>query len=62
MTLPAAADGTQGTPSANLPEARAPLPTLFEVVRSQLGLNLELTKGPLELIVIDHVEKTPTEN
>jgi uncharacterized protein (TIGR03435 family) len=28
----------------------------------QLGLKLEARKAPLELIVIDHLEKTPTEN
>jgi uncharacterized protein (TIGR03435 family) len=28
----------------------------------QLGLKLEPRKAPLDLIVIDHLEKTPTEN
>jgi uncharacterized protein (TIGR03435 family) len=31
-------------------------------VQSQLGLRLEPKKGPVELIVIDHMEKTPTDN
>jgi uncharacterized protein (TIGR03435 family) len=31
--------------------------TLFEAVQRQLGLNLEARKGPVEVIVIDHVEK-----
>jgi uncharacterized protein (TIGR03435 family) len=26
------------------------------------GLRLEPRKGPLEILVVDHVEKTPTEN
>jgi uncharacterized protein (TIGR03435 family) len=28
----------------------------------KLGLRLELRKGPLEILVVDRVEKTPTEN
>jgi len=36
-------------------------PTIFEAMRKQLGLKLEAQKGPVEIIVIDHVEK-PTEN
>jgi uncharacterized protein (TIGR03435 family) len=27
-----------------------------------LGLRLELKRRPVEMLVIDHVEKTPTEN
>jgi uncharacterized protein (TIGR03435 family) len=37
-------------------------PDLIAAVQEQLGLKLEEKKGPVELIVIDHVEKTPTEN
>jgi uncharacterized protein (TIGR03435 family) len=32
-------------------------PTVFEAVQRQLGLKLEPRKGPVEVIVIDHVEK-----
>jgi uncharacterized protein (TIGR03435 family) len=32
-------------------------PTVFEAVQRQLGLKLEARKGPVEVIVIDHVEK-----
>jgi uncharacterized protein (TIGR03435 family) len=28
----------------------------------KLGLKLESSKAPLEVLVIDHIEKTPTEN
>jgi uncharacterized protein (TIGR03435 family) len=44
-----------------LPEADTPA-DLFRAVKEQLGLTLEAKKGPVELIVIDHIEKTPTEN
>jgi len=36
-------------------------PTLFAALKQQLGLELKAGKGPVEVIVIDHVEK-PTAN
>jgi uncharacterized protein (TIGR03435 family) len=37
------------------------LPSIFQAVRDQLGLELEPQKGPVETLVIDHIEK-PSEN
>ncbi len=37
-------------------------PTIFAALQEQLGLKLESKKGPVDLLVIDHIEKTPTEN
>jgi len=37
-------------------------PDIFSALRSQLGLRLEPRKIPVEMLVIDHAEKTPTEN
>jgi uncharacterized protein (TIGR03435 family) len=36
-------------------------PTLMEALKDQLGLKLESTKGPVDVLVIDHVEE-PSEN
>jgi len=38
------------------------LPTIFGALQSQLGLKLDQKKASVEIIVVDHVEKTPTEN
>jgi uncharacterized protein (TIGR03435 family) len=36
--------------------------TIFEAVEKQLGLKLDAQKRPKPVIVIDHIEQTPTEN
>ena len=36
--------------------------SIFSAVQSRLGLKLEAQKGPMDLIVVDHIEKTPAEN
>jgi len=37
-------------------------PDLFSALEKQLGLKLERAKAPLDVLVIDHVDKIPTEN
>ncbi len=48
---PAAADGASAT-----------APTLPEALELQLGLKLEEKKAPLDVLVIEHVDKVPGEN
>jgi uncharacterized protein (TIGR03435 family) len=61
FTLTYSPEGLNGPASASgsdNPDA----PTLFAAVQAQLGLKLESRQGPVELVVIDHIEKTPTGN
>lgn len=47
---------------APLEDANSSLPNFFTAVQEQLGLKLESQKVPVDFLVIDHVEKIPTEN
>jgi uncharacterized protein (TIGR03435 family) len=51
----------EGVPSGPAPEA-VEAPSIFTAVQDQLGLKLESKKGPIETIVVDSANKTPTEN
>jgi uncharacterized protein (TIGR03435 family) len=53
--LPTAGD------AANSAEPNGAL-SLFDAVNRQLGLKLEKTKRPYPVLVIDHIDETPTEN
>jgi bla regulator protein blaR1 len=49
-----------GLPTAEAqPETSAP--TLIEMLRDDLGLKLEPTTGPVDILVVDHIEE-PTAN
>jgi uncharacterized protein (TIGR03435 family) len=50
-----------GGPVGAAPDTEA-APDIFAAVQAQLGLKLEAKKGPVEMIVIDHMEKAATEN
>ncbi len=47
-----------GTAAANPDQA----PDIFGAVQQQLGLKLEPAKGPVEMLIVDRIERTPTEN
>ncbi len=53
---PASSDGT--LPGAADPDG----PSLFVALQGQLGLKLAAKKGQVQVLIVDHVEKTPTEN
>ena len=52
--LAAPSTGEAGQPDA--------APDLFTALEKQLGLKLEKSKTQLDVIVIDHMDKQPTEN
>ena len=50
-----------GAESHPVPEAGSS-PSIFVALQEKLGLKLEGRKAPVEVLVIDHIEKVPTEN
>jgi uncharacterized protein (TIGR03435 family) len=57
MPLPVAPPGEGGV-AADADAA----PSLFTALQEQLGLKLEQKKGSVEMLVVDRIEKVPTEN
>ncbi len=43
-------------------DSSSDLPDFFTALQEQLGLKLESRKVPVEFLVIDHIDKIPTEN
>jgi uncharacterized protein (TIGR03435 family) len=58
---PGAGPGPGGNDNVFIPDGETPQP-LFGALQSQLGLKLEPRKGDVDMIVIDKIDKTPTEN
>ena len=56
-----AAEQRGAPPGTDPPAADPNTPSLFTALQEQLGLKLESTKGPVEVVVIDAIER-PTED
>jgi len=50
--------GDTAVPAASLPAG----PTIFTALHEALGLRLKAQRAPIEVLVVDHIEKAPTEN
>ena len=55
-------DGAPGGGGAMASAPDAGGPTIFTALQERLGLKLEQRKGPVDLLVIDRLQKLPTEN
>jgi uncharacterized protein (TIGR03435 family) len=64
ISLPRPPDAAGPSPGALSPgdSANEPRPDLAAAVEKQLGLKLSRAKAQLDVIVVDHAEKAPTEN
>jgi uncharacterized protein (TIGR03435 family) len=55
--------GLRGGPRGAVPaQTSDPAPDLFEALEKQLGLKLEKSKVPLDVVVIDHIDREPAAN
>jgi uncharacterized protein (TIGR03435 family) len=50
------------TPGETAAAAGPSGPSIFSALPEQLGLRLEARKGPVAILVVDHVEKAATQN
>ena len=55
------ASGATGAASGEVTAEPPPGMTFLDAVGEQLGLKLEPTKAPVQMLVIDHIER-PSEN
>jgi uncharacterized protein (TIGR03435 family) len=59
--------GITGAYDINLHYAReedgaSTAPSLFTAIQETIGLRLVAAKGPVEILIVEHIEKMPTEN
>ena len=56
------APDSAGLSGDDAPVASDPAPTLFQAVQTQLGLKLERKKLPVDFLVVEYIDRVPTEN
>ena len=54
--------GSVANPTASPAQDGEIGPTLEKALQEQLGLRLELKRGPVDVMVVDHFEKSPSGN
>jgi uncharacterized protein (TIGR03435 family) len=54
--------GTGTRPGASADDASEPAPDVFNAFEKQLGLKFQKAKAPLDVIVVDRIDKVPTDN
>lgn len=54
--------GGQFVPVTTGLDVQGPQTDIFSALQSDIGVKLESKRGPVEMIVIDHAEKVPTDN
>jgi uncharacterized protein (TIGR03435 family) len=54
---PSLGEGLQTSADPNAPHGPADGPPLVTAIKEQLGMRLESTRGPVDVLVIDHVER-----
>jgi uncharacterized protein (TIGR03435 family) len=47
----------RGQPPGDLPASDPTAPSIFTALQEQLGLRLESTKGPVDVLVIDGIDR-----
>jgi len=52
----------EGAPRPEIHDESADAPSIFTALQDKLGLKLDSRKAPVDILIIDHAEKVPTEN